>query len=308
MSAQESLYIPVANGVQLSATSFGKTGDPVALLTHGAGQTRHSWRNAGVRLAQAGWHAIAIDTRGHGNSDWPKDGDYSVDTLVADLHAAVKFCTPNDNQKPVLVGASLGGICGMLAEGETEAQIFSSLVLVDITPRIDNEGVAKIIEFMNRHQDGFASVEEAATAVGDYQPHRRRKFDKGQKPANQQFDLQKSDHQDSNGLQKNLRLGKDGRYYWHWDPRLMQHIGIIDDEFYQRQRDAASNLALPVLLIRGQQSEIVSRESVQEFLQLVPHAKFQDIADAAHMVAGDSNDIFATAVLDFIGEPQEFAR
>jgi len=303
MSPQELLYIPATNGVQLSATSFGRTGDPVVLLTHGAGQTRHSWRNAGVRLAKAGWHAIAVDTRGHGDSDWPKDGDYSVDTLVADLHAAAKFCTSHTNQKPVLVGASLGGICGMLAQGETAVQIFSSLVLVDITPRIDTEGVAKIIEFMNRHHGGFASVEEAVIAVGDYQPHRRRTSEKSADQKSAQFDGQKSAQRESNGLQKNLRLAQDGRYYWHWDPRLMQYLGFLNEEFYQRQLNAASKLKLPVLLIRGQQSEIVSLESVQEFLQLVPHAQFQDIADAAHMVAGDSNDIFATAVLDFIGVP-----
>jgi len=81
----------------------------------------------------------------------------------------------------------------------------------------------------------------------------------------------------------------------------MHHIGTIDEVFYQRQRVAASQLELPVLLVRGQQSEIVSREAVDEFLELVPHAQFQDIADAAHMVAGDSNDIFARTVLDFIG-------
>jgi len=81
----------------------------------------------------------------------------------------------------------------------------------------------------------------------------------------------------------------------------MQHIGTIDEDFYQRQRSAALRLRLPVLLIRGQQSEIVSLEAVEEFLELVPHAQFQDIADAAHMVAGDSNDVFARTVLAFIG-------
>ena len=297
MSSSELLYIPVAKDVQLAATSFGQKGDPVVVLMHGAGQTRHSWRNAGLRLARAGWHAIAVDTRGHGDSDWSQDGDYSVDTLVSDLIAIATHFAIEDQRKPVLVGASLGGICGMLAEGENAQQIFNSLVLVDITPRIDNTGVARIIEFMNRYQSGFASVAEATSAVAAYQ---------SRGPRESQTDVTSDNDQDNKkgkalGLTKNLRLADDGRYYWHWDPRLMQHIGTIGEDFYQRQRSAASRLELPVLLIRGQLSEIVSRDAVDEFLELVPHARFQDIADAAHMVAGDSNDIFARTVLEFIG-------
>lgn len=314
MSSAETLYIPVAEGVQLAATSFGKARNPAVILMHGAGQTRYSWRNAGQYLAEAGWHAVTVDTRGHGDSDWAADGNYSVDTLVADLLAVVRHFADASEVKPVLVGASLGGICGMLAQGEAASEIFRSMVLVDITPRIDNDGVARIIEFMSRYQSGFASVEEAAVAVGAYQSHRHRDASSSDsnpldtiRAESNQTDINKAESPratNANGLKKNLRLADDGRYYWHWDPRLMQHIGTIDEHFYLRQRHAAANLTLPVLLIRGQQSEIVSRESVEEFLHLVPHAKFQDIADAAHMVAGDSNDIFAQSVLKFIGKAQ----
>ncbi len=293
MSPSELLHIPVANGIQLTATSFGEKGDPVVVLMHGAGQTRHSWRNAGLCLAGAGWRAIAVDTRGHGDSDWSHDGDYSVDTLVSDLVAITEHFAVGQHLKPVLVGASLGGICGMLAEGEAARRLFHSMVLVDITPRVDNKGVTRIIEFMNRYQAGFASLEDAVSAVEAYQSPRRRR--------SQSDVVGKPRQASAKGLRKNLRLADDGRYYWHWDPRLMQHVGAIDEDFYQRQRNAASRLELPVLLIRGQQSEIVSREAVEEFLELVPHVEFQDIADAAHMVAGDSNDVFARAVLDFIG-------
>lgn len=294
MSAIKTLYIPVAEGVQLAASSFGEQQQPLVILMHGAGQTRYSWRNAGQHLAQAGWHAVTVDIRGHGDSDWSEDGDYSIDTLVSDLLTVVGRLSATNDTKPVLVGASLGGICGMLAEGEAVSQVFRSMVLVDITPRVDNTGVARIIEFMNRYQSGFATIEEAATAVARYQSQRRPLTDSDSVGANA------SRSKSSSGLKKNLRLADDGRYYWHWDPRLMHHVGAIDEHFYLRQRDAAQNLKLPVLLIRGQQSDIVSCESVKEFLQLVPHAQFQDIADAAHMVAGDSNDVFARSVLDFI--------
>ena len=304
MIQPDTLYIPVADDVQLAATSVGCANNPLVLMLHGAGQTRHSWRSAAERLAQSGWRAVTLDTRGHGDSDWPKNGDYSVDTLVADLRTVLRYFDAPD--MPVLVGASLGGICAMLAAGESAAPLFKSMVLVDITPRIDNTGVARIIEFMTRHQDGFSSVKEAAIAVEAYQmqartPNTRVDIDKNRGRKRQDDPTCDKPRKKSDGLKKNLRLADDGRYYWHWDPRLMQHIGTIDESFYLRQRDAAANLDLPVLLIRGQQSEIVKRESVEEFMQLVPHAQFQDIADAAHMVAGDNNDVFASAVLDFIG-------
>lgn len=297
----ETLYIPATGGVQLAATSFGALESPVVLLMHGAGQTRHSWRGAGERLAQTGWRAVSVDARGHGDSDWPEDGDYAIDTLVADLRSVVRHFADNCGQKPVLVGASLGGICGMLAEGESGDEVFHSMVLVDITPRIDNTGVARIIDFMCRHQDGFASLEEAVKAVAAYQSHRRDSAGAAaNKGAEENGKRQSNAEKNGAGLKKNLRLADDGRYYWHWDPRLMQHIGTIDEAFYQRQRLAAGQLKLPVMLIRGQQSEIVSHASVEEFLELVPHAEYVDIADAAHMVAGDHNDAFASSVIEFI--------
>jgi len=240
--------------------------------------------------------SLYLDTRGHGDSDWPESGDYAIDTLMGDLRSVVEQLQQSGKRKPVLVGASLGGITGLLAQGESAEQIFEALILVDITPKIEQSGVLRIVEFMNRYQNGFSSIDEAAAAVAQYQSHRR----------------EASDHSDGkrkgqavSGLKKNLRQREDGRYYWHWDPRLMQHVSSLSDELYQRQCDAASKLTLPVLLIRGQQSEIVSAESANELLELVPHAQYVDIADAAHMVAGDNNDVFVQSVLEFIGPAQQ---
>ena len=297
MTLSKSLFLPGINGVQLAATSFGAS-EQTVLLLHGAGQTRHSWRHAGSLLAQRGWNAVTIDTRGHGDSDWPESGDYAIDTLMSDLRSVVEHLQQSGKRKPVLVGASLGGMTGLLAQGESEEQIFEALILVDITPKIEQSGVVRIVEFMNRYQNGFSSIDEAAAAVAEYQSHRRNRTDHSDG---------KRKGQAVSGLKKNLRQRQDGRYYWHWDPRLMQHVSTLSDELYQRQCDAASKLTLPVLLIRGQQSEIVSVESVNELLQLVPHAQYVDIADAAHMVAGDNNDVFVQSVLEFIGSAKEYS-
>ena len=269
--------------IQITASSFGSARDRPVLLLHGAGQTRHAWHRAAVALANSGWRAISIDARGHGDSTWCPNGDYSIECFISDLKHVTAQLSDECGQVPAVVGASLGGITALLAQGESDHTLFSALVLVDITPRINSDGVAKILKFMSEHQHGFGSLQEAGDAVASYQPHRAR-----QRKSNE-------------GLRKNLRL-IDGRFYWHWDPKLLEHVSELDTESVDRQRAAARNLSLPVQLVHGQMSEIVSDETANEFLQLVPHASYVNVTNAAHMVAGDSNDVFANAVSKFLGK------
>jgi len=162
--------------------------------------------------------------------------------------------------------------------------VFSALALVDITPRVDPEGIAKIHGFMRAHADGFASVAEAAEAVAAYLPHRPR-------PRSLQ------------GLKKNLRLYPDGRWRWHWDP---QFLGSPRSAFHRHGLEekliaAARRIEIPALLVRGGSSELVQEAHAREFLELVPHADYVDVAEARHMVAGGSNDRFSAAVPEFLG-------
>ncbi len=284
MSISKTVSFSAYHGVQISATQFGDDHAPPVLLLHGAGQTRHSWRETASHLADAGWRAIALDTRGHGNSDWAADGDYSIDSLLADLRLIVESLRKNSATKPAVVGASLGGITSLIAEGESAQGLFSALVLVDITPTISRKGVEKILEFMRRHSDGFSSLEDVRLALAAYQPHRKVR-DNG-----------------TTGLEKNLRRGPDDRFYWHWDPKLLDHVSRFDTELVQRQQQACGGLGLPVLLVHGRMSEIVSDDTAREFLQLVPGARYVNVKDAAHMVAGDDNDLFSSSVIDFLHE------
>ena len=282
MQRPETLTFTMADGLQVVGTAFGEKAHLAILLLHGAGQTRHSWDSTAKSLATQGFRAIAVDTRGHGESGWSSGGDYDIDTLISDLKIIVK-CVGVQGSLPIVIGASLGGITALLAAGETPDPLFSALVLVDITPRVDPEGVARILQFMNGYSGGFESLEQAAKAIAAYQPHRRQ-----------------ARSGDLGGLLKNLRLKADGRYYWHWDPLLLEHVSHFGEEIINRQKAAAKSLALPVLLVHGKLSEIVNRETADEFLQIVPHAKYVDVADAAHMVASEDNEVFAAAVLEFL--------
>ncbi len=157
----------------LRGDAWGPPDAPPVVLLHGGGQTRHSWSAAGRRIAAAGWLSLALDLRGHGESDWAGEGHYRPDHFVADLRAVAQQL----GRPPIVVGASLGGMTGLLAEGEAEAGLLAALVLVDVAPRIERRGVSRIIEFMLARPDGFTSLEEAADVVADYRPHRARPRD-----------------------------------------------------------------------------------------------------------------------------------
>jgi pimeloyl-ACP methyl ester carboxylesterase len=276
MRSPERLEIP-ASGLRLIADAQGPIDGPAILFLHGSGQTRHSWDRALGEAAIRGYRAISVDLRGHGDSDWATDGSYSTDHFVTDIQQVIGHL----KIKPVLVGASLGGIIGLLIAAETPPML-RALVLVDITARVEASGAKEVMAFMESAPHGFGSLEEAADAVAAYLPHRPR-------PKN------------TDGLKRNLRL-RDGRYYWHWDPAFMQmgRTAVATIGTHNPLEVAARQLTLPTLIIRGGRSRILSEEGVREFRAMVPHAEVADIPEAHHMVAGDANDAFNDAVLAFI--------
>jgi non-heme chloroperoxidase len=267
---------PGVGGVTIAGDAWGDPDGPLVLLQHGGGQTRHAWKGAGETLGAAGYHAVAFDARGHGDSSWAPDGVYGQDIMVEDLRAVIDAL---GGRRPVLVGASMGGGTSLVAVGEDRVDA-TALVLVDIGPRIEPDGAAKIQAFMGQKPEGFASLDEVADAIASYQPHRKR-------PTN------------LDGLAKNVRLGEDGRYHWHWDPRF--RTGRRDLEARRLRLEAcASSLKLPTLLVRGGLSDVLSEEGAQAFLELCPHSEYVNVTGAGHMVAGDRNDIFAGAVVEFL--------
>lgn len=273
-----------AGGVKLRASRYGSPQSPPALLLHGGGQTRHAWADTAAALAEAGYCAFTIDARGHGDSDWSPDGDYRADLLAADLAEVIRSLDTD----PVIIGASMGGLTAMLTLGENPALTCRALVLVDVAPRLERAGVRRIIEFMRRHQDGFASLEQVRDAIAAYNPHR-------------------PPPEDLSGLRKNLRQRADGHYYWHWDPAFLDHARLpVNDEGMfdiSRLNAAAQHLDLPTLLIRGYQSDVLSDAGARELLSIIPHARYAVLDQAGHMVAGDRNTVFTETVLDFLNHP-----
>ncbi len=264
------------DALALAADAWGDPAHPPILLSHGGGQTRHSWQGTAQALAARGWHVLNYDHRGHGDSEWSPDGVYRIELHAADqAEVARTFDRP-----PIVVGASLGGLSALLAQGESSENLFRAIVLVDIVPQMNEEGAREIMDFMaGTNADGFDTLEEAAEVIARYTGREKR--------INPQ------------GLGKNLRLGEDGRYRWHWDPAFLSLRGDVS-QAPERMIEAARNVEVPIMLVRGRESNVVTQDAVEAFLDSVPHAHYVDVAEARHMVVGDRNEVFTRAVLAFL--------
>jgi pimeloyl-ACP methyl ester carboxylesterase len=282
-TAPEQFSTPGIGGVRIVADRQGDPLSRAVVFLHGGGQTRRSWGRAATAVAKRGWQAVTIDLRGHGESDWSSEGDYRVVSFASDVLEVLRSLP----EKPVLVGASLGGFTSMLLAGELSPGIASAVVLVDIVPDMEQSGANRIHNFMaDRVESGFASLEEVADAIAEYNPHRPRPTD-------------------LEGLTTNLRRRGD-RWYWHWDPQFISGTAafppfeVTDADRMHTAVEAILRSGVPMLLIRGQMSDLVSQGRADEFLARFPQVEFADVRGAGHMVAGDRNDVFAGAVLDFL--------
>ncbi len=281
--APETFVTEAPGGIRIVADRLGDPAARAVVFLHGGGQTRRSWARAAAAVAERGWQAVTVDFRGHGESDWSSEGDYRVVAFAEDVREVLAQLPPD----PVLVGASLGGFTSMLLAGELSPGTASAVVLVDIVPSMNPAGAARIHEFMaEKMVEGFASLDEVADMIADYNPHRPRPSD-------------------LNGLRANLRR-RGERWYWHWDPQFIDGtaanppIEVTDPDRMHRAIEAILAADVPMLLVRGQVSDLVSEDRAQEFLARFPQVEFVDVQGAGHMVAGDRNDLFADAVVDFL--------
>ncbi len=276
MIVRRSIWFDVGPGVRLAADAFGEPRAPTVLLLHGGGQTRHAWDATAKSLADAGWRAVAVDLRGHGESSHPRPPAYAPDDFATDARSLIASM-PADS---IVIGASLGGISALLAMTEPPQAAAAGLVLVDVAHRFQPRGGGRIVSFMEKYPDGFADIADAADAVAAYLPHRARA-------------------EGANGLRHNLRPNAAGRWTWHWDPEvLVQARSLIQDQvaLSERLTAATARLRQPCLLVRGADSDVLTPGIAQEFVELAGNASLVEVPDAGHMVAGDNNDAFAASI------------
>ena len=182
-------------------------------------------------------------------------------------------------RRPVLVGASMGGGTSLVAVGEDHVDA-TALVLVDIAPRIEPEGVEKIKAFMNQRPDGFDSLDEVADAIASYQPHR----DAAERSPGWPRTCASAPTAATTGT--GTRACATSARDLGAAPAPARGL--------RRRLDAADAAGA------GRLSDILSEEGAQRSCELCPHAEYVNVTGAGHMVAGDRNDIFANAVIEFL--------
>jgi pimeloyl-ACP methyl ester carboxylesterase len=266
-----------ADGFNLVAEEFGRHGDPPIILLHGGGQSRSAWREAARALSNRGYHALALDMRGHGESDWSPDGDYAFARYAEDIAAVVDQV----GQPAVLVGASHGGLSALVA-ASTYPEMIRALALADVTPWLDEEHADLLRADLRSAANGFDNVDEAGLMVARL---------RGTPPRT-----------DNEGLRPHMREGADGRLYWRWDPRF------IEDRFVRHGGEegllaqAARRLRIPVLLMHAQFSNIVDHRQIEAFRTAVPWLRVVQVDGIGHMVAGDDNMAYLPALTRFLDE------
>ena len=250
-------------------------GGPTLIFLPGGGQTRRSWA-AGLRqAARLGLPALALDLRGHGDSDPAPDGRYHLRDMAADTIAVVDAIAG----PVILIGASRGGQTCMLAAAARPDRV-RAVLLADIAPGTNRQNITAIRAFLQASAAGFASPLAASQALGAY---------RGQ-----------SAPPDPDRLARVLRPLADGRLYWHWDPRFADDAFIDPPDEAPLVDQAAARLRCPVLLVRGSLSELVDDACVAHFRRLTPQVQVELLEGAGHMLTDGQTAVFVDRIFGFL--------
>ncbi len=257
--ASRPLQWRTADGLRLEGEAFDAPGPVSALLLHGGGQTRHTWRRAARHLQAMAIPCLTFDQRGHGDSDWAANGDYSLDAFLADALLVLR-----DWARPVvLIGTSLGGIVNLMVAGSGQPQV-RGLVMVDTAPQLDPAEIDWLVEFLGG--EGERGFESPAAAVA----HLRRFF-----PA-----LAVS----AESIERSLRRGADGRWYRHWDVRVVTGArNSVALPHEQRLHEDAARVTVPFALVRAGASHLVSDAAVERLRRCAPHLEVFELPGTHHL-------------------------
>ena len=259
------------NGLRFHFLDWGREGLPPLLLLHGGAQTAHSWDEVAPDLARD-HHVLALDQRGHGDTEWAPDGRYRRDDFVADVGA---FLDDRGWPAATIMALSLGGL-NAIAFGATHPERIRGLVVVDVTPTISQAG-GKAIAAQLALRD-FPSFEEAVARAQAFNPLR-------------------SAENIRERLRHALRELPDGRWSYKFDPGIGG--GGLETDF-ERLWEQVRALRCPTLLVRGAQSAILSREAAARFVHEVPGSTVIEVPGAGHSVMGDNPQGFVAAVRPFL--------
>ena len=269
-----------ANGMRFHCLDWGNAGAPGMLLLHGFAQTCHSWDFVALAFCDR-YHVVALDQRGHGDSDWAEDGDYSPEAQQGDIAAVVSAIGLRDF---VLMGLSMGGR-NSFTYAATHPDDVRALVVVDAGPQNMRTGSQKIRNFVQQ-EDELDSVEDFVQRVLAYNPLRDPVQVRG-------------------SIMHNLKQLPTGKWTWKYDRRFRQPGGRRfqqDPEMTQRLWRYMESLTCPTLVVRGAQSDIIALDTADGMHKRIPDGRMATVEKAGHLVMGDNPSGFERAVTEFLSE------
>jgi esterase len=264
------------NGLGFRYLDWGTGGSPPILFLHGGALTAHTWDLVCLALRDD-YHCLALDQRGHGDSDWAPDADYSLAAQRADIKG---FAEALGLDRFVLVGMSMGAING-LAYAVEHPETLRALVLIDAGPDVRRAGSRRIRDFVN----GSAAPETLEAII-----ERALAFN----PRRDPLVLRRS-------LMHNLRRQQDGTWMWKYDRRRFQAMG--GDGHAGERRGLVGRLAdvtCPTLVVRGGESDVFHDEDAERLAAALPDGRWVKIPGAGHTVQGDNPKDLAAALRSFL--------
>jgi pimeloyl-ACP methyl ester carboxylesterase len=279
----KSLRVKGAHGGELHLLEWSTEGVPMVLL-HGHGNEAHLWDDFVPTVAPY-YRVVAVDQRGHGDSDWDPEARYDIDSMTDDLEAILDAL---EIERFVLVGFSMGGRVSMSFGGRHPERL-AGLVLVDIGPEVDPRGASRIgNEMAENRAPVFKSVEEYAQMLSLNYPA-------GQRDAL----LRMATH--------GLKQRDDGLYELKMDPKLRgerpsdEDARALEEKNIQSGWDALARIPCPTLVVRGAASDILSPDTADKMVdEVLPDGRLAVVPQAAHSVATDNPKGFEEAVTAFV--------
>ena len=266
-----------ANGMRFHYLEWGSAANPPMLLLHGFAQTCHSWDFVALGFSDD-YRVIVLDQRGHGDSDWAADGDYSPETQQNDISAVVSEI---GLEKFTLMGLSMGGRNSFTYAANNPDRV-RALVIVDAGPQNMQQGTQNIRNFVQQ-DDELDSVDAFVERVLKYNPRRPPEQIRG-------------------SITHNLKQLPNGKWTWKYDKRLRRpgrRMGS-DPETEKRLWGYLEALQCPTLLVRGGASDIIAMDTADKMHAVIPNSQLATIEGAGHLVMGDSPAGFQRAVTEFL--------
>ncbi len=261
-------------GLRFHYLDWGSEGKPPFVCLHGGAQTAHSWDDF-APLMREHYHVYALDQRGHGDSDWAPDGDYSRQTQCEDLAA---FVSALGLGPFILAGLSLGGINAITYTARYPEKV-RALIIVDVGPEIEERGRKNIQGFLS-DIDELDSVETFVERAHRFNPRRSLE------------NLRQR-------LSHNLRQLPSGRWTWKFDQRGLR-AGLRSGLEPEGLWEDVSKIRCPTLIVRGAQSDILSPKAAERLRAALPQSRLAVVPGAGHSVMGDNPEGFALVVREFL--------